>query len=313
MKQPSRVNQFFAKYVTFQDRVILKLILFICILTLTIFLLNYFTADYPTNTYPMTTFTPLYVVFFLICAFYGMYAKESSPRGATFLWGFGFYCITVTLSLFLATTIEATPFALIDHTLYQLDLLLGINTTTLVTWIHAHPTLHHTLTNFYLSLDLQLIVIPFFLMIFNQKKRLGIFFISQFISCIIGSLIYFFFPTVGPSGVIHSRFLPLDQMNLPIRFYEIHHYFMITNTTGGLIAFPSFHVIWATLLTYTARGKKYILYPLILINTILVASTVLLGWHYFTDVVAGFIIVFFSLFIAEKCYAQQSIQSSKDT
>ena len=57
-----------------------------------------------------------------------------------------------------------------------------------------------------------------------------------------------------------------------------------------MIAFPSFHVTWAILLTYACRAKKIFFYPVALYNLILIISTVLLGWHYAMDVIGGVVL-----------------------
>lgn len=294
---------FFKKYVTFPDRVLLGLILTNCIIALVLTLVNYFTANFQPIPLTSALLKPASLIFFTFMIFYGMYAKNETPRGATFIWGFGLYGATLISIILTTASIETTPFPLIDKSLLYFNELLGINIQSVVAWVHSHTLLHHILSYAYESLGFQLIFIPLGLMCFNARKTLGVFYITTLIITIIGVFIYYFFPTLGPSGVIHSPFLPVGQADLPVRFYEIHHYLPITVHTSGLIAFPSFHVIWATQLTYACKNKKYIFYPILLLNSILIASTVLLGWHYIADVIAGFIIVTVTLYLAEKCYS----------
>ena len=58
-------------------------------------------------------------------------------------------------------------------------------------------------------------------------------------------------------------------------------------------------MIWAILLANTCRAKKIFFYPIVCVNLIIIASTVLLGWHYFPDVVAGFILAIGAIVFAE--------------
>ena len=52
------------------------------------------------------------------------------------------------------------------------------------------------------------------------------------------------------------------------------------------MAFPSFHVIWAVLITVATR-RQLVFYPTAFLNALVVASTVNTDMHYFTDVLGG--------------------------
>jgi len=54
-----------------------------------------------------------------------------------------------------------------------------------------------------------------------------------------------------------------------------------------MIAFPSFHVMWAVLTTYAALPNRRLFWAVAALNVLIVASTVLLGWHFLVDALAG--------------------------
>jgi membrane-associated phospholipid phosphatase len=53
----------------------------------------------------------------------------------------------------------------------------------------------------------------------------------------------------------------------------------------GIVAFPSFHVVWAILLMLAMPS-----YPLVLLNLLVIVSTVTTGGHYLIDLVGGALI-----------------------
>lgn len=60
--------------------------------------------------------------------------------------------------------------------------------------------------------------------------------------------------------------------------------------TGGIICFPSFHVIWAVLSAAALWDIKWLRIPCLFLTTLIVASTLTTGWHYAVDVLAGLLI-----------------------
>jgi membrane-associated phospholipid phosphatase len=200
--------------------------------------------------------------------------------------------------MLIANGVQTTPCTPIDPLLVTIDRWMGINTTTLKSWTHKHPDFHYLFNAIYEKLAFEIIAILFFLTVFNRRRELSVFYIAQMSSMIIGCAIYYFFPTMAPSGIIHSPYFSHAQHDTSLRFYQLHHFLKITSQDGGLIAFPSFHVIWAILLTNTCRAWKIIFYPVACFNSILIISTVFLGWHYATDVIAGFVLAIAAILFA---------------
>jgi membrane-associated phospholipid phosphatase len=64
---------------------------------------------------------------------------------------------------------------------------------------------------------------------------------------------------------------------------------------GGMICFPSFHVIWAILCVAALWGYRFLRIPVALLAAMIILSTVTTGWHYFIDVLGGVVIAALSL------------------
>ena len=229
----------------------------------------------------------LFAAFFVL---YGLWVEKESVRACAFMVGLGLFFWSVLANLIFANGLQTTPFMPIDLTLVKIDRWMGIHTPLLMAWTYQHALIHRVLNFIYNSLEYELIIIPLLLAIFSSSRTIAIFYLSTLSSLLVGCLIYYFFPTTAPSGVFHSPYFSQWQRDTSLRFYEVHHALKVTTDEGGLIAFPSFHVIWAILLTYPTYPKKWIFYPLASYNFLLIISTVLLGWHYLTDVIGGVIL-----------------------
>jgi len=303
-------QHFFAKYTTFPDRVFMLLVALSLGIGFGLIALNHVDFHFTTILLFATHISTvswtkgfLAFIFGLVFLIYGMYVRSYSPRASTFIWGLGLFFWCLLSNMVLVNSIQATPFPPIDATLVKIDEWMGLNTPALMTWTHNHPRIHHIFHICYQAIVFELVGIPLLLTVFCRRKALGVFYIAIMITLVIGSLIYYFFPTMAPSGVFHSPYFSAAQDDTSMRFHEVHEYLKVTSTNGGLIAFPSFHVIWAILLTNCCRGKKIIFYPMACFNLIVISATVFLGWHYLTDVIAGFILAIGGIMFAEWVYS----------
>jgi membrane-associated phospholipid phosphatase len=309
MKIIQPIRYFFSHYMTFLDRVFIVLTLLSFIFGATLFFLN--TADFH---YKITAlFAPSLttlswfdmvslVLLCLVFLFYGMYIRNLSPRSSTFIWGTGIFFWSMIAGIAITNAIQVTPFAPIDPLLVKIDSAMGINTAALMAWTHQHPHIHKLFNATYFGLIIELITIPLILIMIGARKSVSVFYIAQMITLLAGSAIYFFFPTMAPSGIIHSPYFSHMQDDTSMRFYQLHHFLKPTSDDGGLIAFPSFHVIWAVLLTYACRAQKIFFYPVAIYNSILIVATVFLGWHYVTDVIAGVILAVLGIMFGNWVY-----------
>lgn len=291
------IRLFALKYSTRTDWLFVALVLITLFLGIFFSVLNSCCFHYPTillfaNTVPSFGWLEAVILISLCSIFYcyGLYIKNESPRSATFLWGLGLFAFAGISNIVIVNGIQSTPFPPIDDFLATIDRAMGIHSAALMAWTHAHPHLHHALNWIYNSMLLELIFIPLALTCLNGRHALTVFYLSFLITAIIGCLIYYFFPTMAPSGIIHSPYFLKAQDHTSLRFRDIHDFIRPTVSDGGLIAFPSFHVIWAVLLTNACRSKKIIFYPLMIYNVVLIISTVLLGWHYLIDVIGGIVL-----------------------
>lgn len=240
--------------------------------------------------------TPVMLLFF----FASVCLCKKNTRLALFLetiWGL--YIVAVLMAFF-AMAVQLTPFPRHDVFFNQLDLAIGFNQVPFLDWTYHHPIIGQVLMTLYKSLPFQMVFGPLLLAMLGARRSLDILFKTFLLTMLIGFLIYYFFPSTDPAGAYQNKYFSPVMYNVVFRFDRIHHYLPVKYIGGGLIGFPSFHVIWAIALSAAFRQFKYLFYPLVICNFLIVLSTVLLGWHFLADVFGGIALVLSGLWLAEK-------------
>ncbi len=203
-----------------------------------------------------------------------------------------FTCLASTA--FFTSASALTPFHAIDDALHQADLSIGFDQNYWVELIYSQPFIHKSLETIYFSLYFQMVIMPFIAVFFVPAEKIYQYFGRVMMLGVIGTSIYYLFPTTAPTIFLNKDHLIFDQINLVLQFKQIHAGTMPDHITMALIGFPSFHVIWAILLCSLFKNTKLFI-PVIFINAIICFSTILLGWHYLMDVIASCFLVALSL------------------
>jgi len=195
--------------------------------------------------------------------------------------------------------VQFTPFPLVDSQLNHVDLMLGFNSAHWFNWTMHHPWAYRISTYVYAFLQHELLWVPVILALLEQKRSLDIFFTCCLLTSAIGFTIYYFFPTTEPANVVHGATFLHEQYLVVQQFKQMHAHKAVTDAIGGVVGLPSFHVIWSILLVYAARNKKWLFYPLLVMNSLIILSTLTLAWHFLADVLAGFVVAGLSIWIAQ--------------
>ncbi len=281
-----------------------KLIFIVILIATGLFLFNLFTYKYQASSY--ITFNDLLIILpaYLLYIF-SKNIKQSHPSVSFALEGFWSIILVSFVINYFTITIQYTPFKLQDALLQQWDLWIGFNVITVVNWFYQWPAFIFLIKVAYSTNITQLMFIPLFLAILQQRRRLDVFLNATLLSFIIGFLIYYFFPTSDPAHILVNPHFTKQMYSVPARFYDIQHYIPNDDLSGGIIGFPSFHTIWAITAAYSLKNYKIVFYPLIVWNSLIIIATLALGWHFLVDTIAGVVIVIFSILIAEKQSKQQ--------
>lgn len=274
------------------------LVLFFTI-SIVFLLINAFFFRYPGISYLHPHFL-LFAPAIAVTSLLAWMVRRESPRVSFFFLTLGTLYGLALLFQFGCYAIQFTPFHLMDNTLYHFDQLLGFSSAAVVQFAQHHPIVEKVSHIVYQLLEPELFLIPLVLALFMERRQINVFFIACLVSGILGYSIYYFFPTTDPANVVHGITFSKAQYEVIAQFYGIHTYQKEIMSVGGLIGFPSFHVIWATILMYVCKNRKILFYPMLLVNSLLIISTLTLGWHFLASVMGGFAIAAGALYLAER-------------
>lgn len=295
------LKEFYHSHIQKDDRVLMLFLLVSLGLGLVYTLVNLLIYKYPGNVYISSLWIKVSPLVLALLIF-SIAVQKISPRTAFFTKTFSLLFLTAAVGVVMETGFQFTPFPIIDQHLLQFDRYLGFNTLAVLDWTYSYPWFKNLLWYAYDSFYFQLIGIPFVLAFFMDKKSLNMLFVTWLIGFIIAANIYYFFPTVAPAGILQSPHFDVSQHATSLKFYQLHSHQMPTTDDGGMIAFPSCHVMWAILLTYACKRLKWLLYPLIPLNILMILATFLLGWHYLVDVFAAMGLAMLSIYVANLIY-----------
>lgn len=272
----------------------------VMVLSLIAYLVNFFLTQYPGNNYfPDNAAYVLASIALMYTGFVLLWGKENQAAVAV---KEVFYLFLVFAVIAFATNaVQFTPFNPIDETLVFIESYFHISMPGIIAWTYSYPYFRFILEWSYASLPYQMSVLPLIVIMAKEFQLLREYYFLLLVTVLIGFPIYYFFPTTAPASVVYSPFFTEEQIATGLKFYQIRQYIQPTTLEGGLIAFPSFHAIWAWLCLYLIRPWKIAFSVLLLLNSLLVASCVLLGWHYPVDLLASLLLLIFSHYLLDKC------------
>lgn len=217
--------------------------------------------------------------------------------------------LILTIVEFCNTAVLTTPFPTHDAQIVSLDRLVGFHELIMLQWMQHLPGFSHFIWFFYFLLFALMHAAPIALAINNEMRSVYHYYFSFLISLIIGYAIFYFYPTMtSPAFSYPHHFFTAFQLNTLHQFeLERAHDSIHFSLVGGVISFPSFHAIWAVLVMYALWSNPLLRYPIFIVGLIILASTILTGWHYFMDVYAGIAVAILSIWLAEKCLGQKEI------
>ncbi|MBY3074732.1 phosphatase PAP2 family protein [Rhizobium laguerreae] len=253
------------------------------------------------------------------------------PRGFTqlsagamiFLLGFGLLChwrgipsllcivectgmgLLLTSPLVVSTYIAfALKLPLQDQQLLQLDRLLGIDWLSLIAFFDAHPLLAKSLMTAYQTFHYQLLFLPVVLSLCGHRSRAYQVVGTYGLICVIASIITIWYPALGTytdfslrpgdlkniNGILGVEYVPqiVAVRNDPNFVLQLEH-------ASGIISFPSVHAAVAVLCSWGAWTIRWIRFPMIFLNVLMLLAAITEGGHYVVDLVAGIGVAGFSM------------------
>ena len=274
-------------------QIVAIVLLFFSIIVLSV---NGLVYEFPGNNYlfykPVSSLVVLFLSFTALTHQLGVPVINKEAAVEYFIY-IGF----IMLLTFSANAIQYTPFEPIDRHIIALEQWLHLNGPAYITWLHQHAILHQHFEYIYPMINLELLALPVAGILLKKYDYLYEYYFLMLISVSLGYAFYYFFPTTGPASMFHLPYFTEEQLATGLKFQQIHHYTQPSTMAGGMIAMPSYHVIWCCLTAYFARFQPILCAIVVIINTLIILSCVLLGWHYVLDIIGSFITVGLALWI----------------
>lgn len=273
---------------------------FSILLSIIVLLINHFVYGYYGNSFfPDKVPEIILILVIFNTGLLVLFGKHSalSQSGLELLYYIGIMCVIA----FATNAVQLTPFSPIDKSLYDLELHCGVDLQSIVQWTNQYAGLKTVLGYVYDSLPWQMSMLPLVLIVLQRFQLLHSYYFLLLFTMLIGFTIYYFFPTTAPASILNSSLFSEYQIATGLKFNQIHHHLLVTTGEGGLIAFPSFHTVWALLCVYLLKDWPVPCALLFVINCVLLASCVLLGWHYLVDVLAGILLLLLGFYFLRRC------------
>lgn len=205
----------------------------------------------------------------------------------------------ILISWLINFTAIFTPFTMHDDQIASWDHFLQFNLLPILQARSQYSLLVSANYLFYLTPIFALGALPIFLVMTGNPERVQVFALTYLFALLFGYALFYFFPAnTSPIVVYPSHYFSAEQIQSFVRFQAIHtHRAVSSDPAFPYVGFPSFHAIWLTLITYFYRPfaeKIALTYGILLI-----VVTLLSGWHYLVDILAGILLAFISIILAE--------------
>ena len=236
----------------------------------------------------------LFCLYFLIVFHLACVLRNQLSKWGDFAASFSLLAIFVFNSFTIFRIPLFSPFPEITQLLANFNQFLHIDQPTWILWAKSHYFVWKSLTIVYWSLIFFMVsLVAYLLLIVRDNKEFLLFITANIVASIIGIAIAFFWPSL-PLISIWKHVVSHPEDLLIIRgYFDVHHYIPF-NFSVETIEFPSFHVLWTTLCLFALRHYPLLFRLAFVYLLLIVASTVLLGWHFVMDGLSGFLIAFFS-------------------
>jgi membrane-associated phospholipid phosphatase len=221
----------------------------------------------------------------------------------------GCQIIAGTLALAVFSYVGARlAFPLYDGTYVAIDARVGFHWRDWVLALDRNPSLAQVLWWIYRSCEAQLLLLLPLLFLRGHSGHVQRFLVAFLYSAGVVTVLATLFPAAG--GYDFFGLVPSGLSNIDVAFGQQHlHDLMALRAhemtqlpleMKGLVTFPSFHATLAVLLIYLGWPIALLRMPLVLVNTLMVVSTIACGGHYLVDVAGGLAIAWHSLWLARR-------------
>jgi membrane-associated phospholipid phosphatase len=262
---------------------------------------------------PILEGVPLWAGAALLLGFYTRAVFPRAVRLQSFIEA-GFVSVVLGVSLACLSYVgAAADLPLRDSDMIWIDRHLRFDWLAVMSGLDHLPRLLDVLNGAYATFTAQLVGAALVLVVAGRMRDLDRFFIVFACASISAEALSVLVPTLGPIWALadHARFTNLPTLGrttaeivLALRDKTLGT--IDFEAVNGIISFPSMHAAVAIIVPYTVRWNRWMFWPVVALNAVMLASAVPSGNHYLADVIAGVALAV----VAIAC--GQAIQASLD-
>ena len=215
----------------------------------------------------------------------------------------------ITVLNYLLLPYPGTP---IDETLARIDALVGYDYPSWVAWMGQYPWLNHAALVAYNSSLPQLAVLVVVLGFAGTERRLSTFLLLLLVTSLMTLTVWLALPTNGVGSVrpipaeIEAAVRPLvttDYAMELVRMATEGADRIAPDAIKGLISFPSYHTVMALACVWAAWPFRWLRWPVLALNAMVLYGTVGHGGHHLIDLPAGALTFWLGLAMARRLLA----------
>lgn len=195
-----------------------------------------------------------------------------------------------------------------DYALSAFDRAMGFDSRAVILFVNDHPALSGALNFGYNMIKWPLLVIPIVLAKTFHFVRLQQFVMSLSVALLITIVISVFVPAIGNCLISGLNASDVPNVNLTVFLLQQHDIPALRDGSlrhlelfklGGIVSFPSFHTASAVLFAWAFSPVRGFGPVALVLNTLMIASTPVIGAHYLIDVIAGIALAAASILFAK--------------
>jgi hypothetical protein len=241
--------------------------------------------------------------------------RRHEPNLAAMLFGAGFLCaFSAGASVFnyFLLTVVGKP---IDPILVQADHLLGFDWYKVLVGMADHPYLNGVFFRVYNLVLPQMAILLIALAWSGHVDKVYRYCLAVAVGAVIAIFIWAVMPSLGAKSLYTLPPEVMNRLTLSVTCdYGRDLLRLLHNGPGyitpadlrGLIAFPSYHGVLAILLVWYAWSVRWLRWPFLAINTVVLISTPVQGGHHLVDVLAAFPVAALAIYLASLGEAAKS-------
>jgi membrane-associated phospholipid phosphatase len=251
----------------------------------------------------MMAYVPGYIFLIVYCRL--IWRKLEIAR---MLIAVGQLTIVIIMGLMLSYAASTVPLPYREPELLALDRWLGFEREAYMAFLKQHTRLRDVLYFAYTTIMHQTLLVCIVPLVARRLDRLQAYIIGFAFAVTTTAVIASLIPAAN--ALIYVDNAPTDMSTLPDGG---HSYFptleglragtlRVINFGGmeGLISFPSFHTANAILFVWALWPIRLLRLPMLVLNSLLIASTPLAGAHYFVDLIGGTAVAFAAIFVTSR-------------